>query len=457
MTMFNYEIVDSVEKFEAALARVREAQKKFATYTQEQVDKIFLAAASAANKERIPLAKMAVEETGMGIVEDKVIKNNYASEYIYNAYKDTKTCGVIERDEAFGVTKVADPIGVVGAVIPTTNPTSTAIFKTLISLKTRNGIIISPHPRAKKSTIEAAKVVYEAAVKAGAPEGIIAWIDVPSLDLTNILMKEVDIILATGGPGMVKAAYSSGKPALGVGAGNTPAIIDESADILLAVSSIIHSKTFDNGMICASEQSVIVHEKLYNKVKKEFEVRGCYFLKDKEIDKVRKTIIINGALNAKIVGQSAYKIAALAGVEVPETTKILIGEVESVDISEEFAHEKLSPVLAMYKAKDFSDALDKAEHLIADGGYGHTSSLYINATTEREKIAEFSERMKTCRMLINTPSSHGGIGDLYNFKLAPSLTLGCGSWGGNSVSENVGVKHLINVKTLAERRENMLW
>ena len=455
--MFNYEIVDSVEKFEAALARVREAQKKFATYTQEQVDKIFLAAASAANKERIPLAKMAVEETGMGIVEDKVIKNNYASEYIYNAYKNTKTCGVIERDEAFGVTKVAEPIGVVGAVIPTTNPTSTAIFKTLISLKTRNGIIISPHPRAKKSTIEAAKVVYEAAVKAGAPEGIISWIDVPSLDLTNILMKEVDIILATGGPGMVKAAYSSGKPALGVGAGNTPAIIDESADILLAVSSIIHSKTFDNGMICASEQSVIVNEKIYNKVKKEFEVRGCYFLKDKEIDKVRKTIIINGALNAKIVGQSAHKIAALAGVEVPETTKILIGEVESVDISEEFAHEKLSPVLAMYKAKDFSDALDKAEHLIADGGYGHTSSLYINATTERKKIAEFSERMKTCRMLINTPSSHGGIGDLYNFKLAPSLTLGCGSWGGNSVSENVGVKHLINVKTLAERRENMLW
>ena len=455
--MFNYEIVDSVEKFEAALAKVREAQKKFSTYTQEQVDKIFLAAASAANKQRIPLAKMAVEETGMGIVEDKVIKNNYAAEHIYNAYKNTKTCGVIERDEEYGITKVAEPIGVVGAVIPTTNPTSTAIFKTLICLKTRNGIIISPHPRAKKSTIEAARVVYEAAVKAGAPEGIISWIDVPSLDLTNILMKESDIILATGGPGMVKAAYSSGKPALGVGAGNTPAIIDETADILLAVNSIIHSKTFDNGMICASEQSVIVHEKLYSKVKKEFEARGCYFLKDKEIDKVRKTIIINGALNAKIVGQSAFRIAELSGVKVPETTKILIGEVESVDISEEFAHEKLSPVLAMYKAKDFGDALDKAEHLIADGGYGHTSSLYINATTEREKIAEFSERMKTCRMLINTPSSHGGIGDLYNFKLAPSLTLGCGSWGGNSVSENVGVKHLINIKTLAERRENMLW
>ncbi len=452
-----HEIVDSIEKFEAALESVRQAQRKFAEYTQEQVDKIFLAAASAANKQRIPLAKMAVEETGMGIVEDKVIKNNYAAEYIYNMYKDTKTCGVIERDEAYGVTKVAEPIGVVGAVIPTTNPTSTAIFKTLISLKTRNGIIISPHPRAKNSTIEAAKVVYEAAVKAGAPEGIISWIDVPSLELTNTLMKESDIILATGGPGMVKAAYSSGKPALGVGAGNTPAIIDDTADILLAVSSIIHSKTFDNGMICASEQSVIVSSKIYDKVKKEFENRNCYFLNNKEIDKVRKTIIINGALNAKIVGQSAFKIAQLAGVKVPEDTKILIGEVESVDISEEFAHEKLSPVLAMYKAKTFKDALDKAEHLIADGGYGHTSSLYINAVTEREKIADFSERMKTCRMLINTPSSHGGIGDIYNFKLAPSLTLGCGSWGGNSVPENLGVKHLINVKTLAERRENMLW
>ena len=453
----NYEIVDSVEKFETLLARVREAQEKFSTYTQEQVDKIFLAAASAANKQRIPLAKMAVEETGMGVVEDKVIKNNYAAEHIYNAYKDVKTCGVLEHDEAYGVTKVAEPIGVVGAVIPTTNPTSTAIFKSLISLKTRNGIIISPHPRAKNCTIAAAKVVLEAAVAAGAPEGIIGWIDVPSLDLTNILMRESDIILATGGPGMVKAAYSSGKPALGVGAGNTPAIIDETADILKAVSSIIHSKTFDNGMICASEQSVIVHEKIYKKVKQEFADRGCYFLKGDEIDKVRNTIIINGALNAKIVGQSAYRIAELSGVKVPESAKILIGEVESVDISEEFAHEKVSPVLAMYKAKDFNDALSKAEHLIADGGYGHTASLYINEITEREKINEFAERMKTCRMLINTPSSHGGIGDLYNFKLAPSLTLGCGSWGGNSVSENVGVKHLLNIKTLAERRENMLW
>ena len=453
----NYPIVDTVEALEERLAGVREAQRIFAAYTQEQVDKIFTAAALAANKARIPLAKLAVEETGMGIVEDKVIKNHYASEYIYNAYRDTKTCGVIEEDKAYGIKKVAEPIGVVAAVIPTTNPTSTAIFKTLISLKTRNGIIISPHPRAKKSTIAAAKVVLEAVVAAGAPEGIIGWIDVPSLELTDTLMKEADIILATGGPGMVKAAYSSGKPALGVGAGNTPAIIDESADVILAVNSIIHSKTFDNGMICASEQSVIVDKKVYKAVKEEFAYRGCYFLNKSETEKVRKTIIINGALNAKIVGQKAHTIAALAGVTVPEETKILIGEVTSVDLSEEFAHEKLSPVLAMYKAEDFEDALSKAEHLIADGGFGHTSSLYINVETQADKIAEFSERMKTCRCLINTPSSHGGIGDLYNFKMAPSLTLGCGSWGGNSVSENVGVKHLLNVKTVAERRENMLW
>ena len=452
-----YEIVDGVEKLEEAIARVREAQKIFATYTQEQVDKIFLAAASAANKERIALAKLAVEETGMGVVEDKVIKNHYASEYIYNAYRDTKTCGVVEEDKAYGIKKIAEPIGVIAAVIPTTNPTSTAIFKTLIALKTRNGIIISPHPRAKNATIAASKIVLEAAVAAGAPEGIISWIDVPSLEMTNTVMKEADIILATGGPGMVKAAYSSGKPALGVGAGNTPAIIDETADILLAVNSIIHSKTFDNGMICASEQSVIVHKNVYDAVKEEFAARGCYFLKDDEIEKVRKTIIINGALNAKIVGQKAAKIAELAGVTVPEGTKILIGEVESVELSEEFAHEKLSPVLAMYKAKDIQDAFEKAEHLIADGGYGHTSSIYLNAITEKEKLAEFSERMKTCRILVNTPSSQGGIGDLYNFKLAPSLTLGCGSWGGNSVSDNVGVKHLINIKTVAERRENMLW
>ena len=453
----NYNIIDSVEKLEIAIKNIRKQQEIFATYTQEQVDKIFLAAASAANKARIPLAKMAVEETGMGVVEDKVIKNNYASEYIYNAYKDTKTCGVIEEDKAFGTTKIAEPIGVIAAVIPTTNPTSTAIFKCLLALKTRNAIIISPHPRAKNSTIAAAKLVLEAAVQAGAPEGIIDWIDVPSLDMTNTVMKEADIILATGGPGMVKAAYSSGKPALGVGAGNTPAIIDSSADILLAVNSIIHSKTFDNGMICASEQSVIIMEDIYEAVKNEFATRGCYFLKGDELDKVRKTIIINGALNAKIVGQPAAKIAQLSGVEVPEGTKILIGEVESVEISEEFAHEKLSPVLAMYKAVDFEDALKKAEQLVADGGYGHTSSIYLNEITEREKLNEFASRMKTCRILLNTPSSHGGIGDLYNFKLAPSLTLGCGSWGGNSVSENVGVKHLLNIKTVAERRENMLW
>ena len=452
-----YLTVDSIETLEEALARVREAQKKFATYTQEQVDEIFKAAALAANQQRIPLAKMAVAETGMGIVEDKVIKNHYAAEYIYNAYKNTKTCGIIEEDKAFGIRRVAEPIGVVAAVIPTTNPTSTAIFKTLISLKTRNGIIISPHPRAKKCTIEAAKVVLEAAVAAGAPEGIISWIDVPSLELTNMVMKEADIILATGGPGMVKAAYSSGKPALGVGAGNTPAIIDDTADILLAVNSIIHSKTFDNGMICASEQSVIVLDSIYDQVKREFAKRGCYFLTADETEKVRKTIIINGALNAKIVGQKAHTIAALANVEVSEDTKILIGEVTSVDLSEEFAHEKLSPVLAMYKAANFDEALDKAERLVADGGYGHTSSVYLDKVTEVAKIEKFAARMKTCRILVNTPSSQGGIGDLYNFKLAPSLTLGCGSWGGNSVSENVGVKHLINIKTVAERRENMLW
>ena len=452
-----YQVVDNVEKLEETIARVREAQKKFADYTQEQVDAIFFAAAMAANQQRIPLAKMAVEETGMGVVEDKVIKNHYASEYIYNAYRHTKTCGVIEEDKSFGIKKIAEPVGVVGAVIPTTNPTSTAIFKTLIALKTRNGIIISPHPRAKKSTIAAARIVLEAAVKAGAPEGIIGWIDVPSLEMTNLLMKEADVILATGGPGMVKAAYSSGKPAVGVGAGNTPAIIDDSADILLAVNSIIHSKTFDNGMICASEQSVIVLDKVYDKVKKEFKARGCYFLSPEETEKVRKTILINGALNAKIVGQKAAKIAALAGVTVPEETKIIIGEVTSVDISEEFAHEKLSPVLAMYRAKDFEDALDKAEHLIADGGYGHTSSLYIDVMSGKDKIEEYTNRMKTCRVLLNSPSSQGGIGDIYNFKLTPSLTLGCGSWGGNSVSENVGVKHLINIKTVAERRENMLW
>ncbi len=449
-------VVDSAETLAAKMAAMRAAQQKFATYTQEQVDAIFYAAAKAANAQRIPLAKMAVEETGMGVVEDKVIKNNYAAEYIYNAYKHTKTCGVIEEDKAFGIKRIAEPIGLIAAVIPTTNPTSTAIFKALLALKTRNAILISPHPRAKNCTIAAARVVLDAAVAAGAPEGIIGWIDAPALDLTQNLMRGADLILATGGPGMVTAAYSSGKPALGVGAGNTPVIIDETADIRNAVSSIIHSKTFDNGMICASEQSVTVLAPVYAQVKQEFARRGCYFLKGEELDKVRHTILINGALNARIVGQSAYNIAQMAGVEVPLGTKILIGEVESVELSEEFAHEKLSPVLAMYKAKTFDEALAKAERLVADGGYGHTASLFIDPR-ETEKLAKHAAAMKTCRIVINTPSSHGGIGDLYNFKLVPSLTLGCGSWGGNSVSENVGVKHLLNIKTVAERRENMLW
>ena len=457
MALKEYEIVEGVEKLEKAILRVRSAQRIFATYPQEKVDEIFKAAASAADRARIPLAKLAVEETGMGVVEDKVIKNHYAAEYVYNAYKNVKTCGVIEQDDVFGTVKIAEPIGVIAAVIPTTNPTSTAIFKTLLALKTRNGIIISPHPRAKKSTIEASKIVLEAAVKAGAPEDIIAWIDVPSLEMTNTVMREADIILATGGPGMVKAAYSSGKPALGVGAGNTPAIIDSSADVTVAVNSVIHSKTFDNGMICASEQSVIVLREVYDAVKAEFIKRGCHILTDEEIEKVRKTIIINGALNAKIVGQSAFAIASLSGVSVPPTTKILIGEVESVDISEEFAHEKLSPVLAMYKAKTFDEAIKKAEKLVEEGGYGHTSSIYIDEKRQPQKLDKFFSAMKTCRILVNTPAAHGGIGDLYNFALAPSLTLGCGSWGGNSVSENVGVKHLLNVKTVAKRRENMLW
>ena len=454
--MQEFRPIDSVEALQERMTIMRRAQREFAKFTQEQVDHIFFEAAMAANKARIPLAKMAVEETGMGVMEDKVIKNHYASEYIYHAYRNTKTVGVLEEDPAFGIKKIAEPIGLVAAVIPTTNPTSTAIFKALLCLKTRNAILISPHPRAKKCTAEAARIVYEAAVKAGAPEGIIGCIEFPSLELTGELMHEADIILATGGPGMVHAAYSSGKPALGVGAGNTPVIIDESADIKLAVNSIIHSKTFDNGMICASEQSVTVLDGIYDEVRAEFERRGCYFLKGDELDKVRHTILINGALNAKIVGQSAHTIAALAGVDVPEETKILIGEVESVELSEEFAHEKLSPVLAMYHAKDFDEALDKAEKLVCDGGHGHTASLYIHPA-QKEKIMKHAERMEACRIVINTPSSFGGIGDLYNFKMAPSLTLGCGTWGGNSVSENVGVKHLLNVKTVAERRENMLW
>lgn len=454
--MQEFRPIDSVEALQERMTIMRRAQREFAKFTQEQVDHIFFEAAMAANKARIPLAKMAVEETSMGVMEDKVIKNHYASEYIYHAYRNTKTVGVLEEDPAFGIKKIAEPIGLVAAVIPTTNPTSTAIFKALLCLKTRNAILISPHPRAKKCTAEAARIVYEAAVKAGAPEGIIGCIEFPSLELTGELMHEADIILATGGPGMVHAAYSSGKPALGVGAGNTPVIIDESADIKLAVNSIIHSKTFDNGMICASEQSVTVLDGIYDEVRAEFERRGCYFLKGDELDKVRHTILINGALNAKIVGQSAHTIAQLAGVDVPEETKILIGEVESVELSEEFAHEKLSPVLAMYHAKDFDEALDKAEKLVCDGGHGHTASLYIHPA-QKEKIMKHAERMEACRIVINTPSSFGGIGDLYNFKMAPSLTLGCGTWGGNSVSENVGVKHLLNVKTVAERRENMLW
>ncbi len=457
MKEISYNVTGTVEELGELIKKVRAAQEKFSTYTQEQVDEIFKAAALAANHNRLPLAKMAVEETGMGIVEDKVIKNNYASEYIYNAYKDTKTCGVIEENKAYGTKRIAEPIGLIAAVIPTTNPTSTAIFKCLLALKTRNGVIISPHPRAKNSTIAAAKIVLEAAVKAGAPEDIIGWIDIPSLELTDMVMKSSDTILATGGPGMVKAAYSSGKPALGVGAGNAPAVIDESADIILAVSSIIHSKTFDNGMICASEQSVIVPEAIYNDVKNEFAYRGCYFLNEEELNKVRKTILINGSLNAKIVGQSAYKIAQLSGVSVPETARVLIGEVESVEITEEFAHEKLSPVLAMYKSNGREDSFKKAEQLVADGGFGHTASIYADVVTATDVIDEFSARMKACRILVNTPSAFGGIGDVYNFDLAPSLTLGCGSWGGNSVSENVGVKHLLNIKTVAERRENMLW
>lgn len=450
-------LIDSIEKLEVVIKRVKEAQKHFANYNQLEVDKIFKEVALAANKERISFAKQAVAETKMGIVEDKVIKNHYACEYIYNAYKDVITCGVVEDDRAFGYKKIYEPLGVLGAIIPTTNPTSTTIFKILIALKTRNGIIISPHPRAKKATVMVAKCLLEAAIKAGAPKDIIAWVDVPSLEITNMIMKETDLILATGGPQMVKAAYSSGKPAIGVGAGNTPAIIDASANIRMAVSSIIHSKTFDNGMICASEQSVIVDKVIYEKVKKEFAYRGCYFLNDKEKEKVRKTMIINGALNAKIVGQSAHQIAELAGIKVAEQTKVLIGEVDKVDLSEEFAHEKLSPVLAMYKANDFNDALEKAAALIEDGGLGHTSSIYIDQYQQKAKLELFEKRMKTCRVLVNTPSSFGGIGDLYNFKLAPSLTLGCGSWGNNAVSENVGVKHLVNVKTIAERRDNMLW
>ncbi len=449
--------VTNSEELKQKIEMVREAQKKYATYTQEQVDEIFRQAAMAATNARIRLAKMATEETGMGIVEDKVIKNHFASEYIYNKYKDEKTCGIIERDESFGIVKMAEPIGVVAAVVPTTNPTSTAIFKALIALKTRNGVIFSPHPRAKRSTIEAAKIVLEAAVKAGAPENIIGWIDEPSVALSTMVMKEADIVLATGGPGMVKAAYSSGKPAIGVGAGNTPAIIDETAHIKMAVNSILLSKTFDNGVICASEQSVLIIDSVYDEVMEEFAQRGAYILKEDEIDKVRNILIRDGALNPDIVGQSAYKIAQLAGIEVPETAKVLIGEVESIEPEEPFSHEKLSPILAAYRVHDFDEALYKASKLVEYGGFGHTSVLYTDQIKSRDRIARFGATMKTGRTIINMPSSQGAIGDLYNFKLAPSLTLGCGSWGGNSVSENVGVKHLLNIKNVAERRENMLW
>ncbi len=449
-------IVHSDEELTEKLAQMREAQKKFATYTQEQVDKIFKAAALAANKERIPLAQLAYEETGYGVVEDKVIKNHFAAEFVYNKYRDTKTCGVIEEDKAYGMTKIAEPLGVVAAVIPTTNPTSTAIFKTLLCLKTRNAIMISPHPRAKKCTTEAARIVLEAAVEAGAPAGIVGWIEKPSLVATNTLMSEADIILATGGPGMVNAAYSSGTPALGVGPGNNPAIIDDSADVVNSVNSIMQSKTFDNGMICATEQNVIVLDGVYDAVKAEFQKRGAFFLQGDDIDKVGNTVIVNGAVNAKMVGQPATKIAETAGVEVPAWTKVLIGETESVEPSNPWAHEKLTTILGMYRASDFDDALAKASRLVADGGYGHTSSLFID-TRETEKLQKHAHAMKTCRILINTPAAQGGIGDIYNFQLTPSLTLGCGSWGGNSFSGNVDVHQLLNIKSVAERRENMLW
>ncbi len=446
------------QTLEELIKRVKRAQKEYAGYTQKKVDEIFKAAALAANKARIPLAKMAVEETGMGIVEDKVIKNHFASEYIYNKHKNAKTCGVISEDRVKGTKIVAEPLGVIAGIVPTTNPTSTAIFKALIALKTRNAIIFSPHPRAKKSTIEAARIVLEAAIKAGAPEDIIGWIDTPTVELSNILMKhpDIDTILATGGPGMVKAAYSSGKPALGVGPGNTPAVIDETADIKTAVSSILLSKTFDNGVICASEQTMVVVSEIYDAVKKELQYRGAYLLNKKEKEKIAKTIMPEGKLNAAIVGQSAYKIAQMAGVEVPENAKVLIGEMPEINEKEVFAHEKLSPILGLYKAKDFDDAVEAAYALVEMGGAGHTSVLHTDAR-KQERINHFGKRLHTGRVLINMPASQGAIGDLYNFDTEPSLTIGCGSWGENAVSENVGVKHLLNYKTVAERRENMLW
>ncbi|NHB91783.1 bifunctional acetaldehyde-CoA/alcohol dehydrogenase [Photorhabdus cinerea] len=451
--------VTNATELNEMVARVKKAQREFTNFSQEQVDKIFRAAALAAADARIPLAKLAVTESGMGIVEDKVIKNHFASEYIYNAYKDDKTCGILSEDKTFGTITIAEPIGLICGIVPTTNPTSTAIFKALISLKTRNGIIFSPHPRAKKATNKAAELVLRAAIEAGAPEDIIGWIDEPSVELSNALMhhQDINLILATGGPGMVKAAYSSGKPAIGVGAGNTPVVIDESADIKRAVASILMSKTFDNGVICASEQSVIVVDSVYEQVRERFFTHGGYLLQGKELKAVQDIILKNGSLNAAIVGQPATKIAKMAGINVPEKTKILIGEVSQIDETEPFAHEKLSPLLAMYHANSFEDAVEKAEKLVEMGGIGHTSCLYTDQDNQAARIKYFGDKMKTARILVNTPASQGGIGDLYNFKLAPSLTLGCGSWGGNSISENVGPKHLINTKTVAKRAENMLW
>lgn len=447
----------ATDSFNDLLARVRAAQQIYSTYTQEQVDKIFQAVAIACNKARIPLAKEAVEETGMGVVEDKVIKNHFAAEYIYNAYRYSKTVGVIEEDDDMGYETVAEPLGILAGIVPTTNPTATVIFKSLLALKTRNGIIFSPHPRAKKCTIHAAQIVLDAAIKAGAPKDIVGWIENPSIELSGMLMKAADCILATGGPGMVTAAYSSGKPAIGVGPGNAPCVIDSFADIQMAVSSILHSKTFDNGMICASENEIIAVADVYDKVKAEFEYRGAYFLKKEDMDKVRDTLLIHGSTNAKIVGKSPKFIADMAGIKIPEGVKILIGEVSDYTRAEAFAHEKLCPVLALYKAKDFETALAMSLQLLKDGGLGHTADLYTDELNHKDHIAEFRDKMPACRLLVNTPSSLGGIGDLYNFRIKPSLTLGCGSWGGNSVSGQVSISNLMNIKTLAIRRENMLW
>jgi acetaldehyde dehydrogenase/alcohol dehydrogenase len=452
--------VTNLAELDALVARVKAAQEEFSTFSQEKVDAIFRAASLAANHARIPLAQQAVAESGMGIVEDKVIKNHFASEFIYNKYKDEKTCGILEEDDNLGTMTIAEPVGIICGIVPTTNPTSTAIFKSLISLKTRNGIIFSPHPRAKNSTNDAAKLVLDAAVKAGAPKDIIGWIDQPSVELSNALMKHdgIALILATGGPGMVKAAYSSGKPAIGVGAGNVPVVIDDTADVKRAVASILMSKTFDNGVVCASEQAVIVMDQVYDEVKERFASHKGHVLSKADADKVRKVLLIDGNLNAKIVGQPATAIAEMAGVQVPADTKILVGEgLGGVSYDDEFAHEKLSPTLGMFRASSFENAVAQAVTMVEIGGIGHTSGLYTNQDINADRIRYFGDKMKTARILINIPTTHGGIGDLYNFNVAPSLTLGCGSWGGNSISENVGPKHLINKKTVAKRAENMLW